>query len=180
MQLLATIPELKDATGINPGIENKDPDVVRMIKAAQLEDIRPLVGDRMFWDIVDDPTRATSGRNYAALLAETEYSYESVTYTSPGLKAVLFEYVFARYRYFNQEIDTPSGFGQIEGSNIQRSSETRNLNIYSSLRKLAESNWIEVRNYLDRVDPSFTYWYGSEKNLDHGEEKIVLNKVTVR
>ena len=86
MQKLITVSEFKDATGVNPSIPNADIAVERMIEAAQLEDIRGWVGDKLYWDMINNPTLTTSGRDYAALLAETDYIFDEVTYTSPGLK----------------------------------------------------------------------------------------------
>lgn len=179
MQKLITIAELKENTEINPGIGNVEISVDRIIDAAQLEDLRPLLGDRLFWDLINNPTSAANGTNYVDLLAETKYTFDTIPYTSPGIKKVLFDFVYARYRYQNQEIDQPGGFATIDTPNMPRVSETRNLNIYSTWRRSARANWDEIRNYLNRIDPQYTHWTGSESQLDTGEEKIIINKVTV-
>jgi len=179
VQKLVTIAELKVNTDINPGIGNSAISVDRLIDAAQLEDLHPLLGDKLFWDLIKNPTSVASGRDYVSLLVETEYTFDNITYTSPGIKKVLYDFVYARYRYQNQEIDQPGGFATIDTPNMPRTSVTRNINIYSTWRRSAIANWDEVRNYLQRVEPQYTHWIGSEAHLDTGEEKIIINKVTV-
>lgn len=179
MQKLITIAELKDNTDINPGVGNVEISVNRLIDAAQLEDLRHVLGDKLFWDLIKNPTSVASGRDYVSLLAETEYTFDNITYTSPGVKKILFDYVYARYRYQNQEIDQPGGFATLDTPNMPRVSETRNVNIYTTWRRSAKANWDEVRNYLNRIQPQYTHWIGSESHLDRGEEKILINKATV-
>jgi len=177
MLKLVTVTEWREHAGLNPAHSNQGRKILKQIEDAQLKDLRPLLGDKFFWDLIKDPT-ATANGSYPELLNETEYAFDNITCTSPGLKVVLFNFIEARYRYYCMDTDTPHGFAMPETERLNRSSETRNINIYNSLRALAEDYFEQISLFLSRKG-NYTLWVGGSPEYDDGEGKIVINQVTL-
>lgn len=149
------------------------------IEDAQISDLRELLGDRLYTDIVTNPTKTNDG-SYPALLDGGNYTYSGDTYPNPGLKAVLIDFAYARYRLSGNNTDTP--FGEVvkrtqDGINTDKDDNQR---AYSMIRKVAFSKWAMVRDYLDRKSSEYTYWYGERGRIDDDEDLININKGTLR
>ncbi len=183
MALWIDVNDIKEIIPINPahphGVEFNS-----YIEAAQFEDLKPLLGEDLYNEMLRDITATSAGGGtYPNLLNEYNYSWKSKNYTNPGANKVLAFFAAARYRYVGQDTDTALGYQGLEGQNMRKSDEQRNRNMYTHLRKSAEAYWVEVERYLNRVagkSAAYTLWVCSDPQIDQGEEAIIINTVTVR
>ncbi len=72
---------------------------------AQLYDLRPVLGDALYVDMVKNRNDA----NYLRLLDGDEYTYNNVTYFFQGIKKALVHYSYARYALRSGATDTATG-----------------------------------------------------------------------
>lgn len=179
MNLLVSIAEVKANTMVTASKASDDIAIRLLIEETQVREIKPMLGEKLYMDLLKNPTLTDSGRNYPKLLEETEYTYDSITYTSAGIKAVMYLLVEAKYRRFGQDFSTPSGIKQARGKS-DRPDKGQIREQYRRLYLSAEELWKDVRNYLGRVDGTndgFTYWYGSDYRLK--TDVGAINRVTI-
>lgn len=120
-----------------------------IIILTQIDDIRPLLGEELFNDIINNAS------NYTDLLDGGAYDYNGKTYQNYGLKAVLAYYVYARYAMFGAQIDTP--FGLVEklgGNESERVDTSFKKTMYQTNRQSAFNIWLNVNDYLIRNNVS--------------------------
>jgi len=118
-----------------------------IILEAQIQDLAPLLGEKLFNDILTD-TEA-----YAQLLEQGEYTVDGVVYFNYGLKTVLVYYTYARYQMFGGIIDTPfSMVEKLEGNESRPTSEKTKKDLYQMNRDNAFTVWKSVENYLLRTN----------------------------
>jgi hypothetical protein len=118
-----------------------------VIIQTQIDDIRPLLGESLFNDLMNDVS------SYSDLMDGGTYTYNGITYTNYGLKAVISYYVYARYMMFGAVIDTP--FGLVEKLNNQDSKPVDysiKKSLYQTNRQSAFNIWLTVRDYLIRTN----------------------------
>ena len=114
---------------------------------AQFQDVAPLLGELLFNDILNDPG------SYTDLLDGGLYTYNGITYTNYGLKAVISYYTYARYVYFGSNVDTPFSMVEKINSNDSRpTSESTKKSIYDLNRDSAYKIWGSVKNFLIRTN----------------------------
>lgn len=129
------------------------------IENAELLELRPLLGQKLYLDLIANPSDA----QYVALLDGGEYEYENFTYTNPGVKKVLGAFAAARVRMFGNDKSTP--FGNVEKlyNDARPTSRDRGKERYTDGRKIAEALWADVALFLTRskTDTMYKYWnYG--------------------
>jgi len=113
---------------------------------AQIQDLAPLLGERLFNDINNNI------EDYNELLDGGTYTYNDILYTNYGLKAVLSYYFYARYQMFGGVIDTPfSQIEKLEGAESRPTSENTKKALYQMNRDSAFNVWKSVENYLIRT-----------------------------
>jgi len=118
-----------------------------IIIQTQIDDIRPLLGDKLFNDLMNNTD------DYDTLMDGGVYTYNGITYQNYGLKAVIAYYVYARYMMFGAVTDTP--FGLVEKLNAQDSKPVDypiKKSLYTSNRQSAFNIWLTVHDYLIRTN----------------------------
>ena len=118
-----------------------------IIIQTQIDDIRPLLGDKLFNDLMNNTD------DYDTLMDGGVYTYNGITYQNYGLKAVIAYYVYARYMMFGSVTDTP--FGLVEKLNAQDSKPVDypiKKSLYTSNRQSAFNIWLTVHDYLIRTN----------------------------
>lgn len=117
---------------------------------AQLIDIAPLLGEKLFNKIMAAP------EDYQDLLEGGDYTYSGITYKNYGLKAVISYFVYARYKMFGSDIDTPFSSVQKLSDNSTPTPEATKKTLYNLNRESAMQIWANVKAYLIRSkNPDF-------------------------
>ena len=139
------------------------------IEDAELEDIRPLLGEKFYNKIAANPG------DYADILNEKEYTYLGNTYKHRGLKAVHADFAYARYVEFGSEVDTP--FGRVEkefqnGRNVDLAAKSRKA---KAVRQSAITLWAQIQIFIERNKTTYPEYCEYDTKL-HGT--FLLTKVT--
>jgi hypothetical protein len=121
---------------------------------AQLYDVRPVLGDTFYADMVLNLTDP----NYVALLDGGEYTYQGKTYFFQGVKKAIVHYAYSRYALRGSVQDTASGL--VKKAN--HSSETLDIKEYTKEaeyhKNLAVAVMNEVVLYLKRNTALYPAW----------------------
>ena len=130
----------------------KDAKINPFIADAQLLDLLPLLGEKMYYDLMANPT------NYVDLMNPKAYQYNNQTIESPGFKIVLCHFAYARYIMHGSQTDTP--FGMVEniyqdGNHVSR---TDKKEIYKQSQNVAMQYWGPVEVYLNRNINIYKLW----------------------
>jgi hypothetical protein len=126
----------------------------QIILETQFQDLRPLLGERFFNDILNKVE--ASSTDYDDLLDGNTYTYQGITYTNYGLRCVLSNYIYARYTIFGDIID--NSFGQSIKMNVNESqpvSASIKKSLYQMNRDLAYNYWLNVRDYIVRNNTTY-------------------------
>jgi hypothetical protein len=142
-----------------------------IIIESQIQDLAPLVGERLFNDLLNNKA------NYDDLLNGGTYEYREVTYSNYGLKAVLSYYAYARYQMFGGVIDTPfSQIEKLEGAESRPTSDKTKKDLYQMNRDSAFNVWKSVENYLIRTNNEL---YGVIY-LGINQRPIIQSNITIK
>lgn len=121
-----------------------------MILDAQMLDIQPLLGEKLYNKVVAAPV------DYSALMDGGVYEVNGTTYTNYGLKMVLVYFTYARYIMFGSAIDTPFSVVEKLNNDSRPVDASGKKTIYVLNRDAAFQVWENVKNYLIRTkDPDF-------------------------
>ena len=124
------------------------------IEDAERLDIKPLLGERMYLDMVRNSTNA----NYVLLLDGGEYAYDGFTYEFVGLKRVIIEFAYARIVFFGSEKATPHGIVDKLNQDSNPITRDNKKEKYTAARQTAVELWKEVYLFLQRKKSDYTYW----------------------
>ena len=132
--MLTTKEEIRAVRQLSTSV--KDEQINPFIKDAEMSDLRGLLGERLYIDLDTNPT-ATAQGNYPALMNGGSYTYSGFTYHNPGVKAVLIDFAYARYRFFGNAVDTGFGFVEKQTKDGQNTSTSNNREAYISVPGVA-------------------------------------------
>ena len=180
--MIITLADIRKTRDISSSV--KEARLNQFIRDAELTDLRPLLGEVLYQDLVTNPTETARG-SYPDLLDGAIYTYSGYTYTHPGIKDVLVDLAYARYRFMGADIDTPFGSVVKQSQNSQPTGVGRDREIYSAIRKVAFAKWELVKDFLNRrageaSGTNYEYWFFQSAPLDNDEDQININKITLR
>jgi hypothetical protein len=115
-----------------------------MILDAQIQDLAPLLGEKLFNKLVTVPEA------FEELLSGGIYEYDGISYTNYGLKMVLAYFAYARYIMFSSLIDTPFSIVEKLNSDSRPAEASAKKTVYALNRDNAFQIWDNVKNYLIR------------------------------
>jgi len=141
---LITREEIRDYTQISKTFS--DDMLNDTIIQVQLNEIRPLLGDELFNDLMSNASE------HEDLLNGSTYTYNSVTYTNYGLKAVLSYYIYAYSVMFGDVINTP--FGSVQKLNNLSEPVPNDIrkSMFTINKQSAYNVWLSVKDFLVRTD----------------------------
>lgn len=116
-----------------------------LILQAQMVDLYPLLGERLYYDILNNTS------DWTELLDGCIYEYNGVTYTNVGLKAVLAHYTYARYSMFGDVIDTAFGLKEKLNNDVSKQVDyPMKKTLYEHNCNYAFNLWLNVERYIMR------------------------------
>lgn len=116
-----------------------------MILDAQIIDVRPLLGEKLYNKIIADAD------SYTELLEGGTYQYQGNTYNNYGLKMVLSYYAYARYTMFGSSIDTSFALVEKLNDTSKPTDYAQKKALWHNSNQAAFSIWENVREYLIRT-----------------------------
>lgn len=117
-----------------------------MILDAQLLDLQPLLGEKLFTAVMAAP------ENYATLLNGGVYEHEGISYTNYGVKMVLSYFTYARYMLFASVTDTPYSVVEKLNPESRPAEAATKKSMYQVNRDAARKIWESVHNWLTRTN----------------------------
>lgn len=141
---LITRTEIQQYKQISDSLDNTK--LTQLILEAQEQDLRPLLGESLYTDILINPD------DYSDLLNGGSYTYQETTYINVGLKIVLACYVYARNVLFGDVTDTPFGSVFKEEQSSSRVDLKMKQTLYDQNREIAFNYFRNVEYYLYRTE----------------------------
>lgn len=116
-----------------------------LILQAQMVDLLPLLGEQLYYDILNNTSQWTD------LLNGCLYEYNGITYTNVGLRAVLVHYTYARYSLYGDVIDTAFGLKEKLNNDVSKQVDyPMKKTMYEHNCNYAFNLWLNVENYIMR------------------------------
>ena len=125
----------------------KEEDFNRFIREAQMFDLKKLVCEELYQDIVSD----APANDYTLLLEGGSYTFEGKKYEFAGLKAVLAYFAYARYIFVGHQVDTPMGIKVKENQDGETISQTERRDVRTMYKQQADMLWQDCKRYLERT-----------------------------
>lgn len=159
-----TDPLLISATDFTPFVDISDLTVKTKkldiyIQQAQFVDLKEILFQEFYYDLLNDFTASPPLQKYADLFNGSTYEYNGRTYTHKGLVPVLV--YFAHSRYVINKNNTDTGYGLVQKTNdYSVPSPEKVINRLSDNSKsMAFSYLAPVILYLDHHITDFPLWY---------------------
>ena len=150
MNLLINSQDIREFKDIS--LHTTDARINEFIRDAQEQDLRPLLGNSFYFDILNN----IDNEIYSELIEGSSFDKGNCTWTHQGLKMVLVEFFWGRYSYFGVHNDTPFG-NTIKLSEFSKESESKDRrDIWEQCKQRANSYFDITRYYLN--DSDFEMW----------------------
>lgn len=154
MENLINITDFIENKFVTQNLDSSDIDPV--ITEAQMGDLKPVLGDAFFHDMMENLTAS----KYVTLLNGTVYTPTGAT--APirfnGLKMVLKYYVYARLIVLDGVKSTSAGFLQKTLENSERISGTQRTQMIAQSKSMAKVYEDELVKYLNNNRTTYTLW----------------------
>ncbi|WP_294823621.1 hypothetical protein [uncultured Flavobacterium sp.] len=116
---------------------------------AQLLDLQPLLGEKLYNKIVSAP------EIHEKLMTGGPYVHDGIEYMNYGAKMVLAYFAYARYMMFSSVIDTPFSVVEKLSDTSKPVDASFKKTAYHANREAAMKIWDNVRNYLVRTGEAY-------------------------
>lgn len=134
------------------------------IKEAEELDIRPFLGDALYYALVSDVASSPISTKYNELLNGGTYTYSGETIEFKGIKMALQYYAYARYLANHEVVNTKSGqrTKTEEFSSVPSAGATQRRidQAKSAGREYLES----AKRFLDTKSSTYDLWGTTERN----------------
>lgn len=151
----------------------RDDKIDPYIEDAEFLDLKNLLGELLYNDIVANPTSAENIK----LMDPFAYTYEGYNYKHQGLKKVLSIFSYSRYIMFGSNTDTPFGLMNKRSQDSDQVETDQLKIIYKKDQQIAHQYFGEIRRYLDRFASTYPLWQVDCSGSGSG--KIRINKITI-
>ena len=125
---------------------------------AQQFDLKELIGDAFYLDLVNDFNGSPSLSVYSDLWNGCEWTYAGITYRHEGLKSVLVYFSYARYAMNANEEETAFGIVNKTDQYSSRVSEKTILRKVDSARAGAMAYFTDVKKFLNDNSTDYPLW----------------------
>lgn len=151
---------LADIQAFKPVSSNVDQakKLIPYILEAQEFDLRPILGEELYIDLLSDFVASPSLATYEDLFNGSTYTYAGKTYQHSGVKAVLVYYAYARYKSNSNVTDT--AFGSV-GKTTPYSTPSDEKTIVRQVQQIragAVAYQDRVVDFLNRNSTDYPLW----------------------
>lgn len=126
------------------------------IMHAQDFDLRPLLGDLLYYELLDTNSRSVD--NYIKLINGEEYEYKNVNIAYRGLKPVLVHFSLSRLVPAMSNSITPTIFAQKRNEFSDPIAPAEIARVSNMYKSIALGYWNQVEDYLDRHRDDYPLW----------------------
>ena len=124
------------------------------IDDAEALDLRPLLGNALFYDLVKNATN----QKYIDLLDPKEFDVNEVTYKHVGLKKILCIFADARYKLFGSITDTSFAVVEKTYNGSTPVSQATKTSYYKLNQQIATQYFADVALFLDNNKDDYPLW----------------------
>lgn len=132
----------------------RDDKINPYIEDAELLDLKPLLGNALYFDLVKNKT----DQKYQELLEPKEFTIDSETFKHVGLKKILSIFVDARYKLFGSFTDTGYGLREKNHQDSTAVSSDSKKELYKKNRQIAFQYFSDVKKFLDENSSTYPLW----------------------
>ena len=157
MKILINKQQLNKYFQIGQGVSEND--INKYIQEAQELDLKPLLCEDFYFDLVSKPTE----EKYKKVIEGGEFDHNGQTRYFSGIEKVLAYFTFARLILKSHIVSTTHGFKvkQTDYSKDPESAERKNY--YYSNRKDANTFFEEVKKYIELNSYDYPLWNCNSK-----------------
>jgi hypothetical protein len=152
--LLIGLSDIEDFKGISSNV-NSFKDLQPSILEAQEFDLKKIMGESFYLDLMDDFEAVPSLTKYGDLFNGVQYTYNGNKYEHAGIRAVLAYHSYARYVPDAQTQSTASGFVKKTNQYSEHVSDKSITRKAQQARSGAQAHWDDVRRYLERKSTDY-------------------------
>lgn len=134
------------------------------IGEAQKLDLLPMLGQRLYWALVEDFAASPSLSEYGDLFNGSEYTIAGETYKHEGLKPVLCYLAYARYRMNANAEETATGIKIKDNPYSEPASEKEIARRVDQARSAAFAYMEPVIKFLNDNSEDYPLWECSKGN----------------
>ena len=146
----------------------KDDKINPYIDDAELLDLKPLLGNALYFDLAKNPTDA----KYIALLDPKEFIINDITYKHQGLKKIISIFATARYRLFGSATDTAFGLVEKQHNDSVQVSGTTKRDLYTKEQQAATQYFADIALFLNNNTETYPLWNQGCRNRMTGGFRI--------
>jgi len=151
----------------------RDDKINPFIDEAEFSDLKGLLGELLYNDIVANPTTQIN----KDLLGPFTYTYDTFEYKHQGLKKVLSIFSYARYIMFGSHTDTPFGLVEKNSQDSTNADLNHKKIVYKKEQQMAHSLFNEIKTFLNRNTDTYPLW--DADCSAKGARSIRINKITI-
>jgi len=167
MNAIITITDIRELRRIPNQVEWTG-DFENYVIEAQRFDIRPFLGDAMFYDMMENLTSAV----YVDLLDGTEWTYAENTIQFDGLRVALAYFSFARYIQSNNVFMTRYGLVTKSTEHSEPVDEKTIARLVSQARNAANAIIEQAKLFLNNNIAVYTLWNSAASNKPRWGSKL--------
>ncbi len=161
MTVLLTLQDFIDYRGMTSSI-NFEKELKQHVLDAQEFDLRIFMGDPFFLSLRDDFENNSLGV-YGDLFNGVIYQCNGNDYENPGIKQLLVQYAYSRYRAEGGATSTAYGYTKKNHNHSTPTDEKNNGRASAKASSGSVSYEDRIKLYLNRNSSAYPLWKGTEK-----------------
>lgn len=174
--LLISYNDFAPYTDINSNID-KSKKLDPFIRQAQYFDLKEVLGDKMFYSLVEDFESSPSLPVYSNLMNGSTYQISGTNYRNPGLIPVLCYFTYSRYVLSKQSNDTAYGLVHKKNEFSELISEKELNRLADNARSIAAGYMVDVLKFLNNINPSYPIWSQLGCNIGRNKMSTIISSV---
>lgn len=128
------------------------------IEESQYLDLRPLLGDRLYFALEAESKTDPKSVRFVELMEGGTYQHNENTYFNPGVEKVLSIFSYSRYILLGSFTDTAFGFVQKSDQDSTPVGDAQKRNIHKMEQQSAARYFAEVSIFIGRNTDTYPEW----------------------
>lgn len=156
----------------------RDDKINPFIEESQYLDIRPLLGDRLYFALESESKTEPQSDRFTELMEEGNYEYNGNTYFNPGLEKVLSIFSYSRYILLGSFTDTAFGFVQKSDQDSTPVGDAQRRNIHKMEQQSAARYFAEVSIFISRNMNTYPEWKREGCGSSNNSGRFRISKIS--
>lgn len=148
------------------------------ISDAQYLDIKPLLGDRLYFALDSESKTDPKSDRFIDLMQGGIYEYKGNDYDNPGLEKVLSIFSYSRYVLLGSFTDTAFGFVQKSDQDSTPVGDAQKRNIHKMEQQSAMRYFAEVALFINRNIDKYPEWKHGKSCQKNTTGNLKISKIS--